>query len=185
MCRILVDCDDVLIDLCSEWIKDLNKKYKTHYTRFDIPDWNLTGMFNAEKDELLKPLTKKGIWKRCKPIEGAATYLKKLFDEGNEIYIVTATDYRNFAYKIEHCLLHYFPFIPTDNIIRCHHKSMIEADFLIDDNINNLLSDKYNGILFSRPHNDCVTEDAIAQHHITKVVSWEECYNEIHRRTQK
>jgi len=177
---ILVDCDDVLIDLVGEWITKLNDIYGTHYTAEDVPDWNMTGLFpDVNKEDLLKPLHKAEIWRKVSPIYDSVVYLKALISEGYEVYIVTATDYRNVKFKIESVISKYYPFIDTNHVIICYKKQLIgdENCVLIDDYENNLIGGKYKKVLFDRPHNRSVDT---ANTDIKRVYGWEQCYDYIH-----
>ena len=50
-------------------------------------------------------------------------------------------------------LAKHFPFIPPSNIVYCGDKSILNADYLIDDNPRQLRRFKGTGILFTSPHN--------------------------------
>jgi 5'(3')-deoxyribonucleotidase len=54
-------------------------------------------------------------------------------------------------------LAKHFPFIPTSHIVFCGDKSILRADFLIDDNPRQLNIFRGEGILFSSPANAFVT----------------------------
>ena len=73
---------------------------------------------------------------------------------GCEIFICTATDYRNVKPKYEQVIAKYFPFIDWKHMIVAYNKQMIQADFIIDDYPQNL----YGGcqgfkLLMAMPHN--------------------------------
>lgn len=46
-----------------------------------------------------------------------------------------------------------FPFIPDKRIVFCGDKSIIRADFMIDDSEQNLAAFTGKGFIFSAPHN--------------------------------
>jgi 5'(3')-deoxyribonucleotidase len=50
-------------------------------------------------------------------------------------------------------LQRHFPFIPTKRIVFCGDKSIVAADYLIDDNLRHLASFRGEGILYTAPHN--------------------------------
>jgi len=182
---ILVDCDDVLVDLCTAWLNKLNEIYGTNYKASDAPDWDMTGMFDGiNREDLFKPLHKAEIWHKVKPIDDSITYLRALYNEGYEIYVVTATDYRNVKFKVGNTIAKYFPFIDEKHTIICHNKQLVGDNncILVDDYINNLIGGKYKKILFDRPHNKSVS---IENTDIKKVYNWQECYELIHRITEE
>lgn len=86
-------------------------------------------------------------------MEGSQEVVRDLMDK-YEVFIATAAmDVpKSFAAKFE-WLAQYFPFIPTSHIVFCGDKSIIAADYLIDDNVRQLTSFRGEGILFTAPHN--------------------------------
>jgi len=50
-------------------------------------------------------------------------------------------------------LAKHFPFIPSSHIVYCGDKSILNADYLIDDNPRQLKRFKGTGVLFTSPHN--------------------------------
>jgi len=50
-------------------------------------------------------------------------------------------------------LQRHFPFIPPTHYVFCGNKSILRADFLIDDQPRNLLRFEGQGLLYSAPHN--------------------------------
>lgn len=71
-----------------------------------------------------------------------------------EVFVVSAAmDVPvSFAAKFE-WLERHFPFIPTSHIVFCGDKSIVLADYLIDDNIRQLNAFRGQGLLFHAPHN--------------------------------
>jgi len=64
-------------------------------------------------------------------------------------------------------LQRYFPFIPTSNIVFCGDKSIIAADYLIDDNVRHLGNFRGEGIIYTAPHN-------VHEMRFRRVNNWEE-----------
>ena len=84
---------------------------------------------------------------------GSAAVIKAL-SERYEVFITTAAmDVPcSFTPKFE-WLQRHFPFIPTSNIVFCGDKSIILADYLIDDNLRQLSKFHGEGIVYTAPHN--------------------------------
>lgn len=182
---LLVDCDDVLEDLCTPWVNELNKIAHTSYTVDDIQDWSLGKLFTTiSESQLFGVLTEEDFWKQVKPKPGAIPYLRSLKAEGYNIYVATATHPKNFAYKIEHVLKKYFSFIPEENIIAIQKKQLLIGDFLVDDNVNNLYNGNYKKILFTAPHNRNYKE-VWPYSDIYRADTWEDVYNWIHKLEDK
>jgi len=71
-----------------------------------------------------------------------------------ELFIASAA--MEFKYSLLHkheWLSEHFPFIPWKNIVFCGDKSIINADYLIDDHVHHFKHFRGQGILFSSPHN--------------------------------
>jgi 5'(3')-deoxyribonucleotidase len=64
-------------------------------------------------------------------------------------------------------LQRHFPFIPPTHYVFCGNKSILRANFLIDDLPRNLLRFEGQGLLYAAPHNLAATG-------FLRVNSWEE-----------
>jgi 5'(3')-deoxyribonucleotidase len=71
-----------------------------------------------------------------------------------EIFITTAAmDVPcSFTAKFDWLQKH-FPFIPTSHVVFCGDKSIVAADYLIDDDTRHFERFRGEGILFTAPHN--------------------------------
>lgn len=175
---ILVDLDDTLIELVENWTNYLSNKYNLNVCKKDITDWEITQFFpTLTTEQVIEPLSLKSFWEEVKPISESPHYLMKLYEEGYDIYIVTATNYRVLPIKIEKIINVYFPFIDNKHIILADNKHMILGDVLIDDKLDNLLGNQYNKILFRQPHNKFID---VEKYNIYDANNWHECYEKIH-----
>lgn len=171
--RILFDADDVAEMLLESWVKMLNDKYGTSVSVDDVTDWDVSLAFpTLEKQQIYGVLQDEALWANLAPMPGAQKYLKQLYDEGHELYMVTATDYRTCRVKIER-ILELFPFLDADHIIIAQNKQMIAGDVLIDDGPHNLIGGSYFCILFDQPHNRKFREK---EYGIFRAVNWEQVY---------
>lgn len=146
--RILFDADDVAETLLEGWVKTLNERYGTTTSVEDVTDWDVSKAFpTLTKQQIYGVLQEDEVWAKLTPMPGAQEYLKRLHDEGHELYMVTATDYRTCRVKIER-ILELFPFLDANHIIIAHNKQMVMGDVLIDDGPHNLVNGPYFRILF-------------------------------------
>jgi 5'(3')-deoxyribonucleotidase len=92
----------------------------------------------------------------------------KALSERYEVFITTAAmDVPcSFTPKFD-WLQRHFPFIPTSNIVFCGDKSIIFADYLIDDNVRHLSKFHGEGIIYTAPHN-------VNETRFRRVNSWED-----------
>jgi len=71
-----------------------------------------------------------------------------------EVYIVSAaTEFPNSLTDKYNWLMEHFPFFTWKQLVLCGVKSMIQADFMIDDHIKHLELFKGKSYLFTAPHN--------------------------------
>lgn len=176
---VLVDVDDVVVDLLSAWLHFLNNKYDIDVRNDEITDWDISKFFpTLTKEQIFEPLYQDEFWKTVKPKYDAVEYVKRLFDEGYDIYFCTSTDYRNIRVKYESIIKKYFPYIKWSHVIVAYRKQMIKADFLIDDSIHNLENGDYNKLLMSMSHN--LNYDA-KENGMIRVNNWNEIYKEVNK----
>ena len=64
-------------------------------------------------------------------------------------------------------LQRHFPFIPPTHYVFCGDKSILRADYLVDDLPKNLLRFEGHGLLYTAPHNLTATG-------FTRVNNWQE-----------
>lgn len=178
--NIFVDMDDVMIDFLPTWVDWINHLYFNINVDYnDIFCWDITKAFpTLTKKEIYAPIITERFWKDVPPKKDAFKYLKKLVEDSErfDVYVVTATDYRNFKYKMDNIMNKHFPFISQNNVITCHKKQLLKGRFIIDDNVNNLIGGNAEPILFTAPHNKYLQEDLT---NIKRVDNWEDCYNYI------
>src|SRR5262245_64561198 len=92
------------------------------------------------------------------PVVEASQLLVLELPEMHEVFIATAAmEYPgSFAAKFQ-WLGRHFPFIPPSRIVFCGDKSILSADYLIDDNDRHFHHFRGQGVLFTAPHNLNVT----------------------------
>lgn len=175
MLTILIDIDDTIEYLCATWVEWLDKKYNLDVKYDDITEWNMRVFFpSLTEDQIYEPLHTDSFWGMIKPIPDAIPYVKKLIDDGHNVYLCTSTDYRNVKPKFELIIKRYFPYINWNQVIVAQNKQMINADILVDDGVHNLIGGNYFGILFTAPHNKSCNTDL---HGLARANNWQEVYN--------
>lgn len=177
---ILVDMDDTIENLSEAWVAYLNNRYGTSVSVSDISSWDISQAFpTLSKSEIYGALKETELWGAVKPLPGAVKYLKKLVEDGNEVFIVTASHPDTVEAKMNLVLFRYFPFIPYQNVIISSKKQMISGDILIDDGVHNL-GGKYMGMLFTANHNRTVSDNELSELNAVRVNNWKEVYELIH-----
>lgn len=177
---ILVDMDDTIENLTDAWIEYLNEHYGTSVQREDITEWSFWKAFpTIEKDKIYDALFDEALWERVKPLPGAVKYLKKLIDDGNDVFIVTASHPDTVSAKMNKVLFRYFPYLTYQNVIIAGKKQLIIGDIMVDDAPHNL-GGCYRGLLFTAQHNKGVTDEELAVLNAVRVDNWKEAYKLIH-----
>jgi 5'(3')-deoxyribonucleotidase len=143
--RIAVDMDDVLADTLVGELEWLNREYGHQLTLELLAERPLTDLVPEEHH------------RRLEEIEGSQLGVLEL-TEKHEVFIATAAmEYPgSFAAKFQ-WLGRHFPFIPPSHIVFCGDKSILSADYLIDDNDRHFRRFHGQGVLFTAPHNLNVT----------------------------
>ena len=175
---ILVDIDDTINNLVSAWVKWLDDKYGLTVQPSDIDEWNIYKKFpTLAKSQVYEPIYLNEFWENVTPKADAVYYLSNLYEDGYNLYLCTNSNYETIRTKIGCLIDMYFPYM-KDKIITISKKQMLKADFLIDDNPDNLLGGDYNKILFKCDHNKNISlEDKSKMYIVTD--SWKTIYDSI------
>ena len=171
---VLVDMDDTIEQLLAAWVRLANRRFGADVQIEQIADWDVSKAFeNATHDEVYALLQEPALYEQVEPIEDAPQYLKRLIDDGHDVYIVTSSPYQVMHVKVETILKRYFPYIDWEHVILTYNKSLIRGDVLVDDGVHNLVGFPGARILFSAPHNRAFDADAAG---MLRVDTWPQAY---------
>ena len=174
---ILVDMDDVLEQLVEAMVRYNNIHYGTNVKSGDVVEWNLTKAFPMlTREQVYSPEYDEDFWATVDPMPDADRVLRRLMEEGHEVYVVTASFYETLKQKMDDLLFRWYPFLDWNHVIVTTNKQMIQGDVLIDDGPHNLTGGDYRKILFDRPHNRDFDEKSVGA---IRVYDWEEIYEQI------
>lgn len=166
MKRIAVDMDEVVADVLPKFLdlfEQFNGRRPSEEEYLGKKLYALPGGVH-----LRQALFQKGFFADLSLISGAQDGIQRLLNDGHEIFFVTAAqEFRNSLEDKYDWLLQHFPNISWKNFVFCGDKSIIQADYLIDDHAFNLRTFKGKGLLFTAPHNVTETE-------FTRVNNWAE-----------
>lgn len=161
--RIAIDMDEVIADVTPKF---LDIYQETHGYR-PVPEEYLgKKLYQLPGAQLLREkLFHKGFFADLNVMPHSQEVVREL-QENFDVFIVTAAmEFRNsFEDKFDWMQQH-FPFIHWKNIIFCGDKSIIQAEFMIDDHAFNL--EKFSGtpLLFTASHN-------IHENRFTRLNDW-------------
>jgi 5'-nucleotidase len=166
MKRICVDMDEVLADTLSEHLRRYNEEYDEAITKRDLSGKILWDVVSADRHERLSQyLHAEDFFEDLEVVPHSQTVLKCLSLK-HEIFIATAAmQVPNSLGPKYRWLQRHFSFIPPTHYVFCGDKSILQADYLIDDLPRNLDRFSGTGILYSAPHN-------LPNRGYTRVHSW-------------
>ena len=154
MQRICVDMDEVMADTLAEYLRRYNQTFDEAVTPDDLAGKALWEIAPLDRQEQLREFFHaEDFFEDLALISGAQDVLKSL-SERFEIYIATqAMTVPNSLGSKYRWLQRHFPFIPPTNYVFCGNKSILRADYLIDDLPRNLQRFEGQGLLYTAPHN--------------------------------
>ena len=154
MKRIAIDMDEVMAETMAHFLAKNNSNFgvglKTEHFQgrhvFEVIE-------EAHRPEAREYFQQEAFFANIPVMPDSAEVIKALTGRF-EVFITTAAmDVPNsFTAKFD-WLQRHFPFIPTSNIVFCGDKSIVLADYLIDDNLRQLTNFRGEGIIFTAPHN--------------------------------
>ncbi|MCU6708246.1 5'-3'-deoxyribonucleotidase [Paenibacillus sp. J5C_2022] len=153
MKRIAIDMDEVIADTAVDHLEQFNDRYNDNVTLEELEGTTLVKIRPHRKAEIESYFASETFFRNLKVIEHSQDVIREL-QERYEIYIATAAMEvpASFMAKYE-WLQENFPFISDQQFVFCGDKSVIHADYLIDDNVKQLRKFTGQGILYTAAHN--------------------------------
>jgi 5'(3')-deoxyribonucleotidase len=158
MQRIAIDMDEVIADFLTKYVSAYNAEFQGAITKEQLMGLHLSEIVDeAHRPRLQEFMRDETFFSDLPVMPGSQEVIRELMNQ-YEIFITTAAMEvpASFAAKYEWLGKH-FPFIPHTHIVFCGDKSILHADFLIDDTARHFKRFRGEGILFTAPHNIHVT----------------------------
>ena len=154
MQRICVDMDEVMADTLSEHLRRYNQAFDEALTPADLAGKGLWQVAPSDRQQQVRAfLDAEDFFEDLPLMPGSQEVLKDLA-ERFEIFVATqAMTVPNSLGPKYRWLQRHFPFIPPTNYVFCGNKSILRAEFLIDDLPRNLERFEGLGLLYTAPHN--------------------------------
>ena len=154
MLRICVDMDEVMADTLGEHLRRYNAKFAEQIAAADIAGRGLWGAVSEERyDDLRELIHADDFFEDLCVMKDAQEVLCGLA-ERFEVFIATqAMSVPNSFGPKYRWLQRHFPFLTPARYVYCGDKSILRADYLIDDTAENLQKFTGTGLLFDAPHN--------------------------------
>jgi 5'(3')-deoxyribonucleotidase len=168
MLRICVDMDEVMADTLAEYIRRYNQTFDEDVTPQDLAGKGLWDIAPLDRQQQLRAfLDAEDFFEDLDLMPGSQDVLRQLSSRF-EIFIATqAMAVPNSLGPKFRWLQRHFPFIPSSHYVFCGDKSILRADYLIDDLPKNILRFDGQGLLYTAPHNLAATG-------FVRVNNWEE-----------
>ncbi|AJY73903.1 5' nucleotidase, NT5C type [Paenibacillus beijingensis] len=153
MKRIAIDMDEVIADFNPKHLRLFNEEYKEQITVEHLMGTSLGDLRPHLRNEIRAYLYEPAFFRDLEVMKDSQEVIKWL-SERYEVFITTAAMEfpTSFTAKYE-WLKEHFGFLSELNFVFCGDKSIIHADYLIDDNVRHFKRFTGQGILFSAPHN--------------------------------
>jgi 5'-nucleotidase len=152
--RICVDMDEVMADTLAEHLRRYNQTFDEGVTPEDLAGKGLWEVAPADRQLQLRAfLDAEDFFEDLALMPDAQEVLRQL-SSSFEIFIATqAMVVPNSLGPKYRWLQRHFPFIPPTHYVFCGNKSILRADYLIDDQPRNLVYFEGKGLLYTAPHN--------------------------------
>ncbi|WP_233531478.1 5' nucleotidase, NT5C type [Paenibacillus alkalitolerans] len=153
MKRIAIDMDEVIADTAGTHLEWYNRDYGDCVKPTDLNGTTLSQVRPERLKQIESYFDRDDFFRRLRVMEHSQDVIREL-SEHYEIYIATAAMEvpASFSAKYE-WLREHFPFLSDMRFVFCGEKSVINADYLIDDNVKQLRRFRGQGILYTAPHN--------------------------------
>ncbi|MGA1982775.1 MAG: 5'-3'-deoxyribonucleotidase [Acidobacteriaceae bacterium] len=156
--RICVDMDEVMADAIAEHLARYNQEFQRNLTKEDLRGkrfWQIVPEpHHAILDDYLRAAD---FFEDLDVMPDAPRVLVEL-QHHYEVFIASAAMEVPSSFNPKfRWLQRHFPTIPHTHIVFCGDKSILRADYLIDDNPRQLERFTGTGILYDAPHNANVT----------------------------
>ena len=160
--------DEVMADALGEHLLRYNRHFGEKITLKDLEGKWLWDVVSTDRHAVLDAyLRSEDFFDVLAVMPDAQRVLQRLH-MNYEVFIATAAMEVPTSFQAKYrWLARHFPFVPTSHIVYCGDKSILRADFLIDDLPRNLLRFTGTGILYSAPHN-------MAAEGFIRVANWQE-----------
>ena len=156
--RICVDMDEVIADAVTEHLLRYNRDFGASITAADLEGKWLWEVVPHQHHEALEGYLRSDDFFAVLEVMPHAQRVLEHLSQHHEVFIATAAMEVPTSFQAKYEWLgRHFPFIPASNIVFCGDKSILRADYLIDDNPRQLRRFAGQGILFESPHNLHVT----------------------------
>jgi 5'-nucleotidase len=150
--------DEVMANTLAEHLRRYNQAFDEDVTVEDLAGKGLWQIAPLDRQQQLRAFLDAEDFFEDLPLMPDAQQVLKGLAARFEIFVATQAMVvpNSFGPKYR-WLQRHFPFVPSTHYVFCGDKSILRADYLIDDQPRNLMRFKGRGLLYTAPHNLSVT----------------------------
>jgi 5'(3')-deoxyribonucleotidase len=151
--RIAIDMDEVIADFVPKFLREYNRLYPDPLTLEELKGNKIRELRPHRTKEITSLIQEPTFFRDLAPVSGSQRVVREL-TQRFEVFITTAAMEfpTSFTAKYE-WLKEHFGFVSEMNYVFCGDKSIIRADYLIDDHDRHFQGFMGRGILFTAAHN--------------------------------
>ncbi len=154
MKRICIDMDEVMADAVAEHLLRYNREFTANLTVADLHGKWLWDVVHVSRHPALEAYLRSEDFFAVLNVMPHCQRVLPALQKEYEVFIATAAMEVPTSFNAKYEWLgRHFPTIPPSHIVFCGDKSILRADFLIDDNPRQLQRFHGEGILFHSHHN--------------------------------
>ena len=173
-----LDLDGTVVDSPQQVVHYINERLGLNLSMDDFKTYSMEDALPQQYKWIVDAAFRDPLmWKEVNLIEGSYKAIKKLYEDGHEIYFVTSSLPSNLKKKIGH-LARNLDFFPIEYVwkhtINIHNKQLLKLDVLIDDALFNLIGKReYFSICMDMPYNQANDEEIPR---FFRAYNWDEIY---------
>ena len=156
--KVKIDIDGVLDDMANVLVQMYNERNGAELRIEDCTRYDFSSYGSEVALNILSMLRDPELYERMRPTRNAVKYLWLIFRDF-DAKLVTSTSPEELRLKLD-WLHRWFGFVADSDIIVASDKKWIEADYVIDDHVGNLLGDGAYRILIDQPWNRSIRDYA-------------------------
>jgi 5'-nucleotidase len=158
MKRLCIDMDETIADTATEYLGRYNRDNGTNLTKADLLGKTFYDIVYPQHRETAKEYFFQDDFFVDLPLVSDSQRVLASLAKKYEVFIASAAmEFPDSFTPKYRWLERHFPFLDPLRFVFCGDKSILNADYLIDDDARHFKHFKGEGLLFSAPHNHGVT----------------------------
>jgi 5'(3')-deoxyribonucleotidase len=154
MKRLCIDMDETIADTAAEYLARYNREHGTSISKADLTGRSIYDVVHADHRESVAAYFHRDDFFVDLPLVADSQRVIAAMAARFEVFIASAAMEFPTSFTPKYRWLErHFPFLDPMRFVFCGDKSILNADYLIDDDVRHFKHFRGEGILFSAPHN--------------------------------